>query len=223
MALYIYMFVGQRLNVPRQPVWNALVLQLRTVFAILRAGPSPNIGDYNPLLLKAVEKQMNRPPGLRLPEAALDLIREFAGYFTTSTLAPASWWSDFISSSAYQPYLLTAKDNQVERCCLMAGLIHLRALSLVGSLTELNRDPEIQKYVLSLKDEITNYDEAFWYKCGPEVFRWVLITGAAAGNSISQRGWFVARMCPFCTVMVPEEVDEFLTGADHIVQLFNQM
>jgi hypothetical protein len=140
-----------------------------------------------------------------------------------SVMDSTSSWSDFIASPAYQQYFTTRniETNQVERCCLLAGIIYLRALSNVGTSTDLNSDPETQKYILSLKDEITNCDESVWFRCGPEVFRWVLMIGAAAGSSISERAWFVARMCPFCAVMVPQEVEEFLMGADHIVWLFN--
>lgn len=211
------------LNVHRQQVWNALVLRFKTVFSIPRAGPSHRIGDYSSLLSKAVEKQMERPPRLRLPESALGLIRELANYSTMSVIDSISAFSDFIASPAYQKHF-SAKDtepNQVTKCCLLAGIIYVRALFDAGTSMGLNSNTETQKYVLSLKDEITNCDESVWYRCSPEVFRWVLMVGAAAGSSISQRAWFVARMCPFCAVMVPQEVDEFLTGADHIVWLFN--
>lgn len=211
------------LNVPRQQVWNALVLRHKTIFSIPRAGPSHRIGDYSSLLSNAVERQMERPPRLRLPESALGLIRELAKYSTMSVVDSISALSDFLASPAYQQYP-TAKDNepnQVTKCCLLAGIIYVRALFDVGTSMSLNNDTETQKYVLSLKDEIANCDESVWYRCGPEVFRWILMVGAAVGSSISQRAWFVARMCPFCAVMVPQEVDEFLMGADHIVWLFN--
>lgn len=163
---------------------------------------------------------MERPPRLRLPESALEILRELAEYSTVSGIHSGFSWSNFIASQAYQQYF-TNKDKHVEKCCLLAGLLYLRAMVNIGSSKDLNSDPETQKYVLGLKDEITSCDESVWFKCGPEVFRWILMTGAAAGNSISQRAWFVARMCPFCAVMVPQEVDEFLMGADHIVWLFN--
>jgi hypothetical protein len=135
----------------------------------------------------------------------------------------ASSWSDFIASPAYQQYSTTRdyKASQVGKCCLLAGIIYLKALLNVGTTKDLSCNPETQNYVRSLKDEITNCDESVWFRCAPEVFRWVLMTGAAAASSMSQRAWFVARMCPFCAVMTPQEVDEFLTGADHIVWLFN--
>ncbi|KAH8690250.1 hypothetical protein BGW36DRAFT_466147 [Talaromyces proteolyticus] len=206
-----------------QQVWNALVLRVKTVFPVPRVGSNHRIGNYSSLLSNAAERQMERPPRLRLPESALELVREFAKYSTMSVIDSTSTWSNFIASPAYQQCSTTAdsKQSQVEKCCVLAGIIYLRALLNVGSSTDLNSDPETQKYVLSLKDEITNCDESFWYRCGPEVFRWVLMTGAAAGSSLSQRAWFIARMCPFCAVMVPQEVDDFLAGADHLVWLFN--
>lgn len=219
-AIYKLYISGSWLNFARQQVWNALVLGSKSVFSIPRAGPSHRVRDYTFLLSKAVEKQMEKPPRLRLPESALEILSEFAKYSTMSGIHSGFTWSSFVARPAYQQYF-TTKDKQVEKCCLVAGFLFLRAMLNIGSSKDLNSDLEAEKYVLSLKDEITNCDESFWFKYGPEVFRWILMTGAAAGNSISQRAWFVARMCPFCTVMVPQEVNEFLMGADHIVWLFN--
>jgi hypothetical protein len=226
LVLFLYSdiyFWASRITLLRQQVWNALVLRFKTVFSVPRAGSNRPIGNYCSLLSKAVEKQMERHPRLRLPESALKIIRELAKYSTMSVIDSTSSWSDFIASPAYRQYSSTTdnKSSHVEKCCVLAGIIYFRALVNVSGSTDLNSDPETQKFVLSLRDEITNCDESVWFRCAPEVFRWVLMTGAAAGSSISQRAWFVARMCPFCAVMVPQEVEDFLMGADQLVWLFN--
>lgn len=107
--------------------------------------------------------------------------------------------------------------ERVQRCCHLAVSIYRRAL-LNERESSLN---ENQQDVLDLVEAADQSDEPFWLCFGPEVFRWVLMTGAAAASSISQRAWFIARTLPFAAIMQPEELHTFVVGADHLLQLFN--
>jgi hypothetical protein len=80
---------------------------------------------------------------------------------------------------------------------------------------------ENQQDVMNLREAITHSDELFWLRFGPEVFRWVILTGAAAASCLPQRAWFIARVFPFAVMLEPEEVDAFMVGVDHLLSLFN--
>jgi hypothetical protein len=105
---------------------------------------------------------------------------------------------------------------------MLAADIHWKAIINTQISCRTRSNQETQGDVLRLKNAVTSSDEEFWFMQGPEVFRWILLIGAAAASSSSLRAWFIVRSFNFCAVVEPQEVDAFVAATDHLVSLFNR-
>jgi hypothetical protein len=109
-----------------------------------------------------------------------------------------------------------------QKCCMLAADIHWKAIINTQDPGRTESNQETQEDVLCLKNAVKSSDEEFWFMKGPEVFRWILLVGAAAASSSSLRAWFIVRSFNFCAVIEPQEVDAFMAATDHLVSLFNR-
>jgi hypothetical protein len=121
-------------------------------------------------------------------------------------------------------YLAPASSTigNAQKCCMIAADIHWKATMNSQSPCRTGSNQGTQEDVLRLKNAVISSEEEFWFMQGPEVFRWILLVGAAAASSSSLRAWFIVRSFNFCAVVEPQEVDAFVAATDHLVSLFNR-
>jgi hypothetical protein len=199
-----------------------VVLLYDTVYSLCpRAGPKATIGNPSSLLSTAVRGQIARPVNARLPPSSLELLCALENYSTSnmvdrSTSKTCSYVRQSLSSTTN-----SRRHSAIEKTCFLAVAIYSKALLRIGQPKVWIEDRETRKDIARLKDEIIRSDDFFWVQCAPEVFRWVAMIGAAAAGTLAQRAWFVARMCRFCTLLEPHEIDVFVGEADHLVWLFH--
>lgn len=105
---------------------------------------------------------------------------------------------------------------------MLAANIYWRAILNTKLPFPIGSNQKTQEDVLCLKRAVISSDEEFWFMHGPEVFRWILLVGAAAASSLSLRSWFIVRAFNFCAVIEPHEVGAFVTATDHLLWLFNR-
>ncbi|KAL2842329.1 hypothetical protein BJX68DRAFT_270773 [Aspergillus pseudodeflectus] len=198
-------------------LWNSLFSGKDTLEALPTSGPKHVIGSYTSLLAIATYRQLKRPPDLRVPCSILELLVSL-NRICTQPSGRCEWPEyDFFKTSHGQNWPAgTDKDAEVAlRCCYIAASIYWRAVIRAC------RKADYQDDVRDLQVALSKSDTSFWFRFGPEVLRWVLMTGAAATTSEASKSWFIGRCYMVSAIVRPEDMEEYLVGADHLLWVFH--
>jgi hypothetical protein len=181
------------------------------------SGPKHVIGSYTSLLAIATYRQLKRPPDLRVPCSILELLVSLNRRCTQPSVRCEWPEFDFFKTSHGQNWP-AGRDKDAElalRCCYIAALIYWRAVIRAC------RKADYQDDVRDLQVALSKSDTSFWFRFGPEVLRWVLMTGAAATTSEASKSWFIGRCYMVSAMVRPEDMEEYLVGANHLLWVFH--
>lgn len=182
------------------------------------AGPRPSSGHYTSLLAIAVQKQLERPPDLTLPVPIVTFLLAFNNQCIDMNESQSSEATLLTPTPTAEP--LDPPTLHAMQCVLVAATLYWTAVS---------RDTHERPYdktsndglIQALRTAVVQSDDLFWLRFGPEVLRWVLMTGAAAAASLQDQAWFIMRAYMVTAIIEPAEMDAFLVGADHLLWVFN--
>ncbi|KAL2846142.1 hypothetical protein BJY01DRAFT_175621 [Aspergillus pseudoustus] len=197
-------------------VWNSVVAHADSLFPSM-AGPRPSSGHYTSLLAIAIQKQLERPPDITLPVPIMNFLMTFNTQ-CISIVEPA--WPGYIPPI---PTPETTTDPQIQhamQCVSLAATLYWTAVArdIYGhTYNKTSNDGLVQ----ALQGAILQSDNLFWLRFGPEVLRWILMTGAIAAASLPDQAWFVMRSYMITSIIEPGEMDAFLVGTDHLLWVFN--
>ncbi|KAJ0416752.1 hypothetical protein BJY00DRAFT_316633 [Aspergillus carlsbadensis] len=181
------------------------------------AGPRHVIGSYTSLLAIAACRQLKRQPDLRMPCSILELLVSLKRR-CTQPVRPCAWPElDFFKTS-HGPNWPATREREADaalRCCYIAASIYWR------TVIRACRKADYQDDVRDLQVALSKLDASFWFKFGPEVLRWVLMTGAAASASDASKAWFIGRCYMVSAIVRPDDMEEYLVGASHLLWLFH--
>ncbi|KIA75663.1 hypothetical protein HK57_00596 [Aspergillus ustus] len=203
-------------------VWNSVVAHAESLFPLI-AGPRPSSGHYTSLLALAIQKQLDRPPDITLPVPIADFLITFNNQCINS-VEPA--WPGYIPPIPTIPEETTTTDPQTlqaMQCVSIAATLYWTAVARdihhghTYTYNKTSNDGLIQ----ALQTAILQSDTLFWLRFGPEVLRWILMTGAIAAASLPDQAWFVLRSYMITSIIEPGEMDAFLVGTDHLLWVFN--
>ncbi|CEL08654.1 hypothetical protein ASPCAL11801 [Aspergillus calidoustus] len=200
-------------------VWNSIVYRVDTLCPSV-AGPRASSGCYTSLLAIAIQKQLERPLEQRLPVPLLHFLITFNNQCMSAVgyaLPDHSTGPPETTTADLEPQIHNAM-----QCISITASIYWTAVTrdLNNSCTYNITDNagEIEK----LKAALLHVDNLFWLRSGPEVLRWILMTGAAGATCLADQAFFILRSYMITSIIEPEEMDAFLVGVDHLLWIFNR-
>ncbi|KAL3478471.1 hypothetical protein BJX99DRAFT_104448 [Aspergillus californicus] len=194
-------------------VWNSIFYQMDTIYTSPLAGPKPALGHHTDLLAIAVQKQLERSPTLRLPESIIQCLLAFHNR-SIQAAGPCEWPE--VAPLQDQPPVDPDVSNALE-CCSLAAKIWCRAVTKDHTYRKAQNLDDLEK----LKMAALQVKPLFWLRRGPEVLRWILMTGAAAAGRKSDQALFITRCYLLTAIVTPGELNEFMVAVNHLLWLFN--
>ncbi|KAL2809138.1 hypothetical protein BJX63DRAFT_406690 [Aspergillus granulosus] len=196
-------------------VWNSIVSHAETLFPFV-TGPRPSFGQYTSLLAMAIQKQLERAPEMTLPVPIVN----FLYAFNAQCVRVVDYqWPDYTLPAPPE----TPDDAEIQhamQCVYIAATIYWTAVTRCFHGYKYSKTHNIEN-TQKLKVAILQSDNLFWLRFGPEVLRWILMTGATAAASLSDQAWFIMRSYMITSIIEPREMGAFLVGVDHLLWVFN--
>jgi hypothetical protein len=190
------------------------------------------LGCYTSLLAIAIQKQFERPLEQRLPVPLL----HFLITFNNQCIGAAEYAvpnHTILQPTTPDPTAdLSPEIHHAMQCISITANIYwaavTRDLNMTMTVTMTNKPkpaytiasnaPNIEQ----LKAALLHVDNLLWLRCGPEVLRWILMTGAAGATCLADQAFFILRSYMITSIIEPEEMDAFLVGVDHLLWVFNR-
>ncbi|KAL5335216.1 hypothetical protein BJX70DRAFT_401819 [Aspergillus crustosus] len=177
---------------------------------------------------------LERPTHLRLPVSVLNLLITFNAQCIQNPTRLLQLYIDFplpepvggeIEIDVQDPHIINS-----QQCISAAATLYWAAITrdqpqyqqTTNAHTPFNKTNYTQA-LQTLKSSIAQSDTLFWLRIGPEVLRWIMMTGAVAAASLPDQAFFILRSYMLTTIVEPGEMESFLLGADHLLWVFNRL
>jgi hypothetical protein len=193
------------------------------------AGPPASSGCYTSLLAIAIQKQLERPLEQRLPVPLLHFLITFNSQCIGAVEYAVPNHSTLQPTTPDATADLGPEIHQAMQCISITANIYWTAVTrdLNMNMTITNEPKPTYNIadnalnIDNLKAALLHVDSLFWLRCGPEVLRWILMTGAAGATCLADQAFFILRSYMITSIIEPEEMDAFLVGVDHLLWVFN--